>query len=400
MKLGFVIVTTLTAGAALAAPPAATRTDLLDLVSGAVVISASSSYGGWGPLNLIDGGSEKGWCSEQGAALPHLIVVELPQTYAIASVAVDNSNAQDSGYPGISARGVTVYGSTVSATSGWTKLVSFDAVAGKRKEVTLAKPATAQWLKFEIASNWGNAKYTELMELEAYGEPVGPPPQVDVTGVYETGYDLMRLEQEGNQVWGCYDCCSIGQLTGSMSGRVLQFEWREDEGKDVGTTVMVLSAAGDVLTGVYFRQGRLQGEWSGRRATGKVARCTVERIGGLARRLEATGRAVVYGIYFDPDSASLKPESESTLEEILAVLQAQPALRLQVAGYTDSTNTDAYNLKLSQQRAEAVVKWLVDHGVAAARLAANGFGESQPVADNTTAAGRALNRRVELVVQQ
>jgi len=384
-----------------ASAQAPTRTDLLDLVSGTVVISVSSTYGGgWGPLNLIDGGSDRGWCSEQNTALPHVIVIELPQTYAVASVAVDNTNAQDSGYPGISARAITVYGSTVSATSGWTKLISLEAVASKRKEVTLPQPSTAQWLKFEITSNWGNSEYTELMELEAYGEPVGPRPKVSVAGVYETTYDLMRLEQEGSRVWGCYDCCAFGQLTGSLTGRVLEFEWREDEGTDVGTAIMVLSAGGDVLTGVFFRNGQLQGEWSGHRASSKRTQCTVARSGGLAERLKATGKAVVYGIYFDPDSANLKPESTGTLEEILSVLKAQLSLRLQIGGHTDSTNTDAYNLKLSQQRAEAVVKWLVDDGIAAARLTAKGFGEAQPVADNATAAGRALNRRVEVVAQQ
>jgi outer membrane protein OmpA-like peptidoglycan-associated protein len=94
-----------------------------------------------------------------------------------------------------------------------------------------------------------------------------------------------------------------------------------------------------------------------------------------------------------------KPESEKTLREILAVLQAQPSLKLLIAGHTDSTNTDAHNLRLSQQRADAVVLWLVTHGVAPLRLTARGFGKSQPVADNATAAGRALNRRVELVTQ-
>jgi OOP family OmpA-OmpF porin len=78
------------------------------------------------------------------------------------------------------------------------------------------------------------------------------------------------------------------------------------------------------------------------------------------------------------------------------VLKRQEAMRLQVAGHTESANSDAHSLELLEQRDEAVVTWLTGHGVAAGRLVAKGFGESQPVADNKTASGRALNRRVEV----
>ena len=392
-----VAVVVLLAGAAAAQKPAGTRLDLLDLASGAMVVSASSEYGGaWSATRLVDGGTEAGWCSEQGKATPNAIVVELAQPFAIRALAVDNTGAQESGYAGISARQIVVSGSTTSATAGFAEIVTIEAAKGGRKEVALGKPATAQWLRFEVRTNWGHAEYTELMELEAYGDPVGPAPKVNVAGVFETNYGIMRLEQDGVTVRGCYDCCSIGQLTGNLDGRVLRFEWREDEGADVGTAMMIVSSAGDALNGVYFRDGQLNGEWSGHRVTGREAECTVARGSGLAEKLEKTGKAVLYGIYFDPDSAVLKPESERALADVLAVLKAKETLRLQIAGHTDSTNTDEYNLKLSQQRADAVVTWLVGHGVTASRLAAKGFGEAQPVADNKTAAGRALNRRVEV----
>ncbi len=396
-RLVSVAVAVLAVGTATAQKPGATRVDLLDLASGAMVVSATSEYGGaWKATRLVDGGTEAGWCSEQGKASPNSIVVELAQPFAIKALALDNSGAQESGYAGISARQVVVSGSTTSATAGFAEIVTIEAAKGGRKEVALAKPATAQWLRFDVRSNWGHAEYTEVMELEAYGDPVGPAPKVDVSGVFETNYGMMRLDQDGVTVWGCYDCCGIGQLTGSLDGRVLRFEWREDEGADVGTAMMIVSTAGDALNGVYFRGGQFNGEWSGHRVTGREADCTVARSSGLAEKLEKTGKAVLYGIYFDPDSAVLKPESQPTLDEIAAVLKRQESLRLQVAGHTDATNTDAYNLKLSQQRADAVVKWLVDHGVAVTRLVAKGFGEAQPIADNKTASGRALNRRVEV----
>jgi outer membrane protein OmpA-like peptidoglycan-associated protein len=116
----------------------------------------------------------------------------------------------------------------------------------------------------------------------------------------------------------------------------------------------------------------------------------------LAGQLRRERRADLYGIYFDTDKATLRPESEETLQQVLGVLAADPLLRLIIAGHTDSEGGDDHNRALSERRAAAVVGWLVGEGVDATRLVARGLGEAEPVADNATPAGRALNRRVEL----
>lgn len=118
--------------------------------------------------------------------------------------------------------------------------------------------------------------------------------------------------------------------------------------------------------------------------------------GSLADRLGRERKVDLYGIYFDTAKASLRPESGETLEQVLGVLEADPALRLVVAGHTDGQGEAGYNQGLSEQRARSVVDWLVAKGVAADRLRAEGLGETRPVADNGTEAGRALNRRVEI----
>lgn len=120
--------------------------------------------------------------------------------------------------------------------------------------------------------------------------------------------------------------------------------------------------------------------------------------GALAEQLEREGKVDLYGIYFDTAKATLKPESEGTLRQVLGVLQGDPALRLVIAGHTDSEGGDDYNQDLSRRRAAAVVSWLVAEGVDAGRLASEGHGETRPVADNGNGAGRALNRRVEVRV--
>ncbi len=116
--------------------------------------------------------------------------------------------------------------------------------------------------------------------------------------------------------------------------------------------------------------------------------------------LQSTGHAAVYGILFDTNKAELKPESEQAIEEIAKLLKANPALKLHVVGHTDSVGIVDANLKLSQARADAVLKALVTkHGISTARLRAFGNGPFAPVASNDNEDGRAQNRRVELVKQ-
>lgn len=115
----------------------------------------------------------------------------------------------------------------------------------------------------------------------------------------------------------------------------------------------------------------------------------------LAAELEEKGKLDLYGIYFDTDKAILKPESEKTLQQVLAIIRQHPDWKLEIGGHTDAEGNAAYNIELSEKRANAVVDWL-KKSAAASKLAAKGYGDTQPVADNSTVTGRALNRRVEI----
>jgi outer membrane protein OmpA-like peptidoglycan-associated protein len=118
----------------------------------------------------------------------------------------------------------------------------------------------------------------------------------------------------------------------------------------------------------------------------------------LAGDIMKQGHATVYGIYFDFDSYDIKPESEPTLTAIADMLKANPSLRIYVVGHTDMKGTLEYNMTLSRNRAESVVKALAgDYGIAESRLKAMGVGPLSPVSTNSTEDGRRLNRRVELV---
>lgn len=101
-------------------------------------------------------------------------------------------------------------------------------------------------------------------------------------------------------------------------------------------------------------------------------------------------------IQFEFNSAKLTPRAEDSLNKVVQSLRDQPNTQVEVAGHTDSQGNDGYNLRLSGLRAESVRRYLVEHGIDAARITARGYGETQPVASNATDAGRAQNRRVEL----
>jgi outer membrane protein OmpA-like peptidoglycan-associated protein len=103
-------------------------------------------------------------------------------------------------------------------------------------------------------------------------------------------------------------------------------------------------------------------------------------------------------VLFDFNKYTLKPEAREKLAKVSGILLAYPNLKLQVEGYTDNIGSDEYNQKLSEERADAVRDYLVSQGVSDGSISAAGYGKSNPIADNSTNAGRAQNRRVQLVV--
>ena len=123
--------------------------------------------------------------------------------------------------------------------------------------------------------------------------------------------------------------------------------------------------------------------------------CTPIREG---QNLELGKTVTLQNVFFETDQAILREESYVQLKALLEVMKRQPAMVLEIRGYTDNQGGSEYNLELSQKRAEAVVDWLTEKGIESARLSAKGLGEANPVASNQTEAGRTLNRRVEFFI--
>ena len=132
-----------------------------------------------------------------------------------------------------------------------------------------------------------------------------------------------------------------------------------------------------------------------------VDQCPHSKAGAVVGRDGCEVKVVIelQGVHFDTDKSTLKPESIAILDAAVRTLGEHGTIRVEVAGHTDSTASDAYNQALSERRAKVVYNYLSSHGIADERMTWKGYGESQPIATNDTAEGRARNRRTELIVQ-
>jgi len=116
----------------------------------------------------------------------------------------------------------------------------------------------------------------------------------------------------------------------------------------------------------------------------------------LAKQLGKDCHVALYGVLFDFNKSTIKPDSDPVLQRVADLLKKDATLKIEVQGHTDNVGNDAYNQKLSESRAKSVMAWLTAHGIAADRLSFKGYGKTVPVASNDDDAGRAKNRRVEI----
>jgi OmpA-OmpF porin, OOP family len=220
-----------------------------------------------------------------------------------------------------------------------------------------------------------------------------------------------------------YDFQGVKGAKNRQEGRYAFITYRLEKGKTEPGAVAILRNYENAFAKIGgSTAASLQNNWFNGKATvdGKEVWVEVQRGNGLiwlrivekqemkqhivadaaamSGDLRTTGHVAVYGIHFDTGKSVVKPESKPALDEVAKLLKAEPALKLWVVGHTDSVGKVDDNMRLAQARAEAVAAELVSaHGIAAARLKGYGVGPLAPVAGNGDEAGRAKNRRVDLV---
>jgi outer membrane protein OmpA-like peptidoglycan-associated protein len=151
------------------------------------------------------------------------------------------------------------------------------------------------------------------------------------------------------------------------------------------------------------RAAQVAAEHSAQQATDQTEQMRERLRAQLSQVLQTqeTARGLIVNmsdVLFDTAKYTLKPEAREKLAKVSGILLAYPNLKVQVEGYTDNVGSEQYNLTLSQQRGDAVREYLISQGVSADNITSTGYGLTNPIADNATAAGRAQNRRVQMVV--
>lgn len=372
--------------------------NLLALAEGAVLVSASANAPG--ALALNDGDAATTWNNQLPRnAAPYTFVFELRAPTQIARVGVVGAGERTSGGAGVSARAVRVEGSSQSADAGFAPLASLEAEQAGESLADVANAPEVRWLRFTVETNHGNAQWTYLADVAAYGAQTPPTDASRFNGVFAAGNrGLVQLKVSGTSVTGCFveqGGFGRGEIVGDVSEGVARVSWRSDQPGVNGAALLVIDSRGH-LNGVRYRGGS-RTVWSGPPAPDAAAPCPeAAPANPIAEQLAEDGAARIYGILFDFDQATIKASSEPALRQLLAALQENATMNVDIEGHTDSVGEDAYNLSLSQRRAQAVVAWLTQNGIAAARPNAVGKGETMPVASNDSADGRALNRRVEV----
>lgn len=384
----------------LATPTAAQEDNLLALGKGALPTSEPPSYHGWPAVHLLDDDPESGWACEEGRTTGNVFVFELAVPATFAAFEFDTAGIDGDGR---GARQVTVEVSPTAGDAGFQQVLSAS-LADQRDGQRFAtqRQVEGSWVRLTLVDNHGDAEWTELMSFRGYGKQGAAPVVGNLSGTYHTNYNDFHLRQQGTALIGCYEY-QQGIFEGAVEGRVVKLTWNE-ENSDSGPAVFVFAPDGSSFRGYWWRgsdKGAApHGNWDGTKASATVGGCphwSGSVSGELRKDLAAAGRARLYGINFDVDSATIRAESYPTLDEVVTLMKAEAGWKIAIEGHTDSTGTAAHNQTLSEQRARSVRDYLVAKGVEASRLTATGFGQSRPVADNATELGRAQNRRVELV---
>jgi OmpA-OmpF porin, OOP family len=232
-----------------------------------------------------------------------------------------------------------------------------------RNTKTVEVEGAVTWLSYELIEGSPVPSGLQIMRnFENAARKAGASIEGRYPGWCPGGYDSVKMPRMGNS------CLSFGLTMKFVSGD-----------KETWAFLQATENEGSYMLTITEREAMKQ----------EVAATEI------ADKLAKDGFVALY-INFDTGKSTIKPDSAKTLDDAAGALKLNTALRIEVGGHTDNVGTPESNLKLSQERAQAVMAALAQRGIDAGRMTAKGYGQTVPVADNRTEEGRGKNRRVEL----
>lgn len=288
---------------------------------------------------------------------------------------------------------VTVLGASGSPDGPFVELASGTlaehAERGLVTDLTLAADQPdVRWVKLQLSGGLDvqvENTFFEFSELIGNGTQASAPLSDRFSGVWDgRGVDI-ELAQAGVAVTGCYDHGS--RLSGTVDGTILRALGADAAG--IPSQFILIAGEDGSLRGLRSSNGAPFRIYEGEPSTDAPV-C-------LPPEPPTLGCGdTVYGISFDFDSAAIRSQSATVLDELFEGLSSDAASGIQIIGHSSSEGADDYNRDLSARRAASVVEALAARGLDAGRMTAVGMGEDEPIASNDDEAGRSLNRRVEI----
>lgn len=385
--------------------------NLLAFGAGTIMVASTSESKGTGEAArcLIDEAPFQ-WITAEGQIENQSVTLDLPARTTLKTIGFDTS--QPTYYDHRAAKDVMVEVSDVSASEGFQAILSATLKEDTDKQnFPVEREIAGRFVRFTAKNNYGSTKAILVKEIRGYGDQDVRQPLPSVSGTYTfEDYGELHIKQEGASIIGCYTA-SQGIVEGTIDGRAMTLTTTES-GNVKGFAAVNFTDGGKKFISTLWRAGTSK-EYdmlrTGAKTSDKIGNCkqlpTLDGTGTdtakdqLEKNLRETGRSVLYGINFDFNSDKIRDESRPTLDKVVAILKANGNWRILIEGHTDNIGGDSFNQTLSEKRAAAVKNYLINAGIDAARLGATGLGLSKPVAANDTEAGRAQNRRVELIKQ-
>lgn len=292
-------------------------------------------------------------------------------------------------------REVEIQGSPTGPADGFVTLatgtLTTHSERGRLTELAVRARTPVRWVRLRLGGGIQVLRpetFFEFSEIIGNGTQETPGRSDRFSGAWSGRGVALTLAQDGPVVTGCYD--EDGRLTGTVTGNIL---------RALGTAQRT-GVPSQFILGV-----RDDGSLFGVRSSNKAPFALYEG----AQAAAGAGRtcppppappigcgAVIHGIAFDFDSATIRGDSDAILARLYEALRQDPREAITVEGHTSSEGSDSYNQTLSERRAKAVRDDLVRRGLAAARVSSAGLGETRPLASNNDESGRSLNRRVEI----